>query len=211
MVLQFLLRGTVLSQFKLSEAKRYLTTYSKNNGYLGGRMGIFSPVPVGLQKSMSLVDRQIYDLQKTSVPALTHYEDRMSMANGVEIRLPFLDHRLVELALRLPEEFKLNSGWTKFALRRAIEDKLPADITWRKDKQGFLNPQTQWLKNEWKPIVKEYFAKDSLICESGIVDHDKLNDSYDKFCKNGNVWYREIFAPFSLEIWLRENVEKLNL
>ena len=55
---------------------------------------------------MSIMKRQIWDLQKTSVPALTHYEDRMSMANGIEIRLPFLDYRLVELALKLPVDFR---------------------------------------------------------------------------------------------------------
>ena len=49
----------------------------------------YSPVQMGLQNGMSIMKRQIYDLQKTSVPALTHYEDRMSMANGIEIRLPF--------------------------------------------------------------------------------------------------------------------------
>jgi asparagine synthase (glutamine-hydrolysing) len=211
MLLTFLLRGTVLNQFRFSEAKRYLTTNKEVSGFLGEKMRAFLPVPMGLQKGMRLVDRQIYDLQKTSVPSLTHYEDRMSMANGVEIRLPFLDQRLVELALKLPEKFKLKSGWTKYVLRKAIEDKLPSDITWRKDKQGFLNPQAQWLKNEWKPIVKNHIAKDSIICASGIVDHIKLNDCFNEFCKSKNVWYREIFAPFSLEIWLRENSKKLNL
>ena len=208
----FFLNGTVIKQFRLSEAKRYLPFTNKSSNNLGERMLEFSKVPVGLQDDMRLVDRQIYDLKKTSVPALTHYEDRMSMANGIEIRLPFLDHRLVEFALKLPERHKLKSGWTKYILRKGIDKKLPADITWRKDKQGFLNPQAKWLKNEWKPIVKEHLSEDSLISTSGIINQMRLRDSYKHFCNDqNNIWYREIFAPFSLEIWLRSNIENINL
>ena len=80
---------------------------------------------LGLQNRKSLKDRQKLDLFKTSVPALTHYEDRMSMSHGIEIRLPFLDHRLVEFALRIPDSYKIDRGWTKLVLRQAMKDYLP--------------------------------------------------------------------------------------
>lgn len=208
----FLRNGAIINQFKLSEAKRYLPFFNNKLGILGERMNSFEHVPVGLQHSMRLIDRQIYDLEHTSVPALTHYEDRMSMANGIEIRLPFLDHRLAEFALRLPENFKINNGWTKYILRKALENKLPSDIVWRKDKQGFLNPQAKWLKTEWREVVNDHFSSDSLISTSGIINQARLRKSYDHFCNDhNNIWYREIFSPFSLEIWLRANIEDINL
>ena len=212
MLINFLFNKTVINQFKLSEARRYLPFLNSDLNILGENMSCFAKVPVGLQDSMKLSDRQLYDLKKTSVPALTHYEDRMSMANGIEIRLPFLDHRLVEFALNLPETYKLQKGWTKYILRRAVDKKLPNEVSWRKDKQGFLNPQANWLKKEWKPIVKEHLFEDSIISGSGIVKKENLAKTYDYFCQDkGNIWYRSIFAPFSLEIWLRRNMEKINL
>ena len=210
-ILSFILKGTIIKQFNLSEAIRYLPFKRKQNITFGEKMRNYSPVQLGLQNGMSIMKRQIYDLQKTSVPALTHYEDRMSMANGIEIRLPFLDHRLVELALKLPVDFKIRSGWTKYIFRKSVQNKLPHKITWRKDKQGFLNPQNQLLKNEWKPMIKDYFSEDSIIFKYGIFEHRRLNSLYDDFCNDKNVWYRNIFAPLTLEIWLRQNETKLEL
>tara|TARA_B100000787_G_scaffold110825_2_gene82463 strand:- start:1050 stop:2876 length:1827 start_codon:yes stop_codon:yes gene_type:complete len=210
LISSFLLRGTVINQFNFSEAKRYLGG-SIHSSVFGERLSSFSQVPVGLQGNMQLRDRQLYDIQKTSVPALTHYEDRMSMANGIEIRLPFLDHRLVEYALKMPESYKLNSGWTKFVLRKAVEDKLPKSITWRKDKQGFINPQSQWLKHEWKEIVLEHIADDSLCSKFGIIDSKSMQKKYNDFLLGKSVWHREIFTVISLEMWLRANHENLDL
>ena len=83
------------------------------------------------------------DLCRLSLPALLHYEDRMSMALSREIRLPFLDYRVVSLLLPLAPQWKLRDGWSKWVFRKAMEPDLPPEITWRKDKQGFDNPQSQ--------------------------------------------------------------------
>jgi asparagine synthase (glutamine-hydrolysing) len=210
LITSFLLRGTIINQFNFREAGRYL---GKGGGssVFGEKLSSFSEAPIGFQKNMHLSDRQLYDIQKTSVPALTHYEDRMSMANGIEIRLPFLDHRLVEFALKIPESYKLNSGWTKFGLRKAIEDKLPKSIAWRKDKQGFLNPQSQWLKHDWKKIVLEHIQDDSLCSKFGIIDSNNMKKKYNDFLLGKPVWHREIFTVVSLEMWLRANNDNLDL
>ena len=150
-------------------------------------------------------DRQWLDYKKYSVPYLTHYEDRMSMAFGREIRLPFLDYRLVEFMLNAPIELKLARGWTKYLLRVAYEEFLPKAITWRKDKQGFTSPQEEWLKKDLKFVVESYFEDSALLFKFDLVDRNKLLRKYRDYCDGrGNVWYREIFNPLGLEVWLRE-------
>ncbi|HEU4858392.1 MAG TPA: asparagine synthase C-terminal domain-containing protein, partial [Chitinophagaceae bacterium] len=79
---------------------------------------------------------------------LLRYADRNSMAHGREVRLPFLDHELVEFVFSLPANFKIRNGWTKWLLRETMKDRLPNEIIWRKDKTGFEPPQEQWIKND---------------------------------------------------------------
>ena len=78
---------------------------------------------------------------------LLRYADRNSMAHGREVRLPFLNHELVEFVFSLPANFKIKDGWTKWLLRKTMEKRLPAEITWRSDKTGFEPPQQQWMQN----------------------------------------------------------------
>ena len=145
---QFFRRGTVLSQFNYHEAKRYFP-----RAFRLPEIEIRGPrllddtqwVHTGLNGG-GVVKRQAIDFEKLSVPALVHYEDRMSMAVGREIRLPFLDYRLVSLLVPLPVDFKLRAGWTKWIFRRALEPLVPKEIAWRKDKQPFVVPQNQWFR-----------------------------------------------------------------
>lgn len=79
--------------------------------------------------------------------------DRASMAHGLEVRAPFLDHRLVEWACRLPIEFKLRKGRGKYVLKEAMRARLPSEIIDR-DKQGFSPPIAQWLRDPAGPIAR---------------------------------------------------------
>ena len=79
---------------------------------------------------------------------LLRYADRNSMAHSREVRLPFLSHKLVEFVFSLPDEFKLNNGWTKFVLRNSMDKILPQSICWRVDKIGYEPPQHLWIKSD---------------------------------------------------------------
>ena len=108
---------------------------------------------------------------------LLRYADRNSMAHGREIRLPFLDHELVEFVFSLPANFKIRQGWTKWLLREVMKDKLPPEIIWRKDKTGFEPPQQEWLSH---PNVRELIinAKQKLVDERILkpeVVHKPIN------------------------------------
>lgn len=207
-VTPFIRRGTVLNQFNMKEAKRYLPNRinDKNNIVGSEVINNYSPINVGLKLGQSLSERQYTDYSKYSVPFLTHYEDRMSMAFSREIRLPFLDYRIVELMLNAPENVKINHGWTKFVLRKAFQDVLPDSIVWRKDKQGFVMPQDKWLKNELKSMVLNVLNKEALVFALGLIDRNGYLEKYKRFCckEKSNVWYRDVLNPLLLEVWLQK-------
>ncbi len=89
---------------------------------------------------------------------LLRYEDRNSMAFGIESRVPFLDHHLVARSIALPEEQKMFEGWSKYPVRHYLNGKVPNDVTWRTDKKGFVTPQMQW-KEQLAPHIQRYLAQ----------------------------------------------------
>jgi asparagine synthase (glutamine-hydrolysing) len=111
--------------------------------------------------------RGLYALQKreierTNLPVLLRYEDKNSMAHAVETRLPFLDYRLVEFSTSVAKDLKLKDGWGKYLLRKAMEQRMPADIVWRKHKFGFESPESKWMRQHAATI-------DKTIANSAIV------------------------------------------
>jgi asparagine synthase (glutamine-hydrolysing) len=208
-MLAYLRRGTVLNQFSIDEAKRYLPRLrsAESQSVAGPALAGYRFVPIGLQDGQSIRCRQVLDLKRLSVPVLTHYEDRMSMAWGREVRTPFLDYRVVEAALALPTNFKLAHGWTKYVLRKAMEPLLPPAIAWRRDKQSFVNPQGEWLKNELRSTVEDVLSEDSLVFKLGLLSRQALRALYEKYrlqpAGRGSISFKEIFQPVALEVWLR--------
>lgn len=203
-----LLRRTAVRQFKISRAKRYLPyRIGKNYSFIRIR-GTEEPVWNG--KDMRL--RQIADLDRYSLPTLTHYEDRNAMAHSLEIRHPFLDHRLVNFVLNLPVELKLHRGWTKRILRQSFPE-LPANIRWRRDKQTFFTPEDGWLRTELSEFIHKTFTK-SLLDEMGILDERSFLKVYEGF-QNGKrtILGADISRTLIAEVWgrevLQEKVESL--
>lgn len=216
-LLQFLKNETVLDQFNLAESKRYLPKFLSKyfqHDIRGDAIKDSASLDLGIGQSLTTLDRQINDLFRFSVPQLNHFEDRMSMANSKEIRLPFLSRGFSEASMQIPVSHKLRSGWTKYAFRVGMKDLLPPEIAWRKDKQGFVNPQSKWLKHELQDtLLGDYFAPDALIFKLGLVDFESLRKKYRLYASQpdggGSIWFREIFAPLALEVWLRENQEHI--
>jgi asparagine synthase (glutamine-hydrolysing) len=120
---------------------------------------------------------------------LLRYADRNSMAHGREVRLPFLDHELVQFVFSLPSHFKIKEGWTKWILRKAMSDNLPENIVWRKDKVGFEPPQKLWMENKKmnekimdsrEKLVKAHILKSSVL-QQPIKAKDSHEDGNDDF------------------------------
>jgi asparagine synthase (glutamine-hydrolysing) len=103
---------------------------------------------------------------------LLRMADRNSMANAVEVRLPFLSHQLVEFLFTLPPQYKIHQGWTKWILRKSVEDILPNEITWRKDKVGFEPPQKKWMEN--KIVQQEIQKAKEVLVQNNILSPSAL-------------------------------------
>jgi asparagine synthase (glutamine-hydrolysing) len=202
--LKFWRNGVGLSQFNFTEAKRYLNRKAGSDVVGPALKNSFKPLKLGMSGG-SIANRQWLDYRNFSVPYLTHYEDRASMAFSREVRLPFLDYRLVELMLNAPISSKLNEGWTKYSLRKAFSDILPTEIAWRKDKQGFSMPQEEWLRGDLRCEWQNILSPDAQVFKRGILNRNALQAKFERFCaKDSSIWYREIFSPLALEIWFQE-------
>jgi asparagine synthase (glutamine-hydrolysing) len=99
-----------------------------------------------------------YATFKGGLQELLRYADRNSMAHSIEVRLPFLSHELVEFVFSLPDHFKFRSGFTKFILRKGMENILPSEICWRKDKIGYEVPFSLVNGMELKNYLIEQLA-----------------------------------------------------
>jgi len=88
----------------------------------------------------------LYDVYRNMLPALIKYEDKIGMAFSIEARMPFLDYRLVNFVFSLENRYKIEKGWNKSVLRKAMQGILPDEIAYRKDKKGFPTPFNKILE-----------------------------------------------------------------
>lgn len=110
-------------------------------------------------KTRNLRDQLWEDLSTWSLPALLRYEDRNSMTYSLEARIPFLDYRLVEFVMSLPDAFRIRNGWTKWVLRESMEGVIPESVRWRRTKLGFTAPEASWLAEGREVISQMYQGK----------------------------------------------------
>jgi asparagine synthase (glutamine-hydrolysing) len=144
----------------------------------------------------NLKANRLSNLWNISLPSLLRYEDKNSMAFSVEARLPFLDHRLVELIFSIPYDLLIRDGWTKYILRQSIKDKIPEDIRMRKGKLAFSVPQKRWFK-EMKRSMMDVFNEN---CRSHqYVNREKAIQAL----KTGKYPDKLLFRVFALEKWMR--------
>jgi asparagine synthase (glutamine-hydrolysing) len=109
---------------------------------------------IGLPPIAGIGDLCVVLTQAASLAMLLHWEDRNSMAHGIEARVPFLDHRLVEFSIALGERHKLVGGDTKRVLRRAMDSILPPMVRHRRDKIGFSTPEDAWFRGPLRDLVR---------------------------------------------------------
>jgi asparagine synthase (glutamine-hydrolysing) len=188
---------TVMRQFTLRSARRYIPALSSSSGH--GVRARHRLVPVW--ECRDVASRQVADIEKYSVPALTHYEDRNSMAHSLEVRHPFLDHRLVAFLISLSPQLKIQNGWTKHVLRQALPE-LPDAVRWRRDKQGFLTPEKQWLQHDLKDVIRSTF-RGSRLAQTGMLDEQKFLNYYTQFQAGAAVPESDISRIFIAEQWIR--------
>ena len=128
----------------------------------------------------------------------------MSMSQSVEIRVPFLDFRLVECLARVCPSEKFSGGWTKSIFRKAIGGLVPKPIQFRRDKKGFNVPEDAWMRAPFKPHVLDAFSSDMRAGALGLVDPEKLRALYLGFVNgDGYLNGRHFFRVFAFESFIR--------
>jgi asparagine synthase (glutamine-hydrolysing) len=196
-------RTTMLRQFQLSEAMRYIgpSWLSKHT--------FIAPIhqnrdTVDLGSHGTYAHREWVDLAQMSLPTILHSEDRMSMARSVEMRVPFLDHRLVECLARVHPSEKFNGGWPKSIFRDAVADILPAEIRFRRDKNGFAVPEDAWVRGVFSARFLEMIRGTMRAEELGFISRPALLHAYRKFMAGrGRLNGRHFFRAYAFEIFLR--------
>jgi asparagine synthase (glutamine-hydrolysing) len=152
------------------------------------------------------VNRMLYVDTKTSLPDdLLLKADKMTMANSIELRVPFLDHKFLEFAASLPENFKVRGFTTKYIAKQALRDRVPSEILHRK-KVGFPVPYESWMRTELKDWVRDVLLDSESLsrgyfnrsCLEYLIDEDLRFHSYPK----------EILSLVSLELWHRAFLDR---
>jgi asparagine synthase (glutamine-hydrolysing) len=141
-----------------------------------------------------------YDL-KTYLPndILTKV-DRMSMLTSIEARVPLLDHRLVELAARIPSRLKIRHGIAKHILKRVIAPYLPPEVL-QKRKQGFSVPLGTWLRTVLKEDILDTLQTGN---RHGLFDPQGLRQLSDTFFSGDDSRNHQIWALYAFELWHRK-------
>ncbi len=127
--------------------------------------------------------------------------DIASMAHGLEVRAPFLDHRLVEFAAALPAKFKVRNRRGKWLLKQAFGDLLPREV-WQRPKMGFGVPLDHWFRNELKPLLRETLLEGEAVkrwFRREAVEELMLAHDARRFDHSARLW-----SLLMLELWLKE-------
>jgi asparagine synthase (glutamine-hydrolysing) len=146
---------------------------------------------------------QVDDITIDTLPQLLRHEDRSSMAFSLEARVPLLDHNVVEYGLSLPDRLKVRNGWSKVAVRGAMQGLVPETVRWRKTKLGFAAPDRHWLTNDLRPQVTALINED-LRCRR-YVDPAEIRRWYDSpaAASANEESYLGLFRVLSVEMWMR--------
>lgn len=147
----------------------------------------------------SYFDRMSHFDFRTLLPALLQVEDRVSMAHGLESRVPFLDHHLVEFAATIPADIKFKDGQLKRLLPLAFSDQFPQSILDRKDKMGFPIPLNNWVREH--PGVREYVG--DILSSSRAQQRPYLAKPIpvDDILANQGPYGRALWGLLCLEVW----------
>ena len=125
------------------------------------------------------------------------------MAFGIEARVPFLDHRVVELGLALPDRLKIDARSQKVALRRAFADVIPLSVLSRRDKIGFASPEGRWLR-AWRPSLQPLLSSPRSE-ELGLIKSGGVADVFDLWAR-GKLKMDVLWRVLVLEMWCRVSI-----
>ena len=185
---------TRLYSVELREATNSLDAYRAHRRY-------FERV-----KKAAPLNQMLYVDLKTFLPCLNLMTtDKTSMAANLEVRVPFLNQEMLELAARMPTELKLRGLKRKYILKRALEKVLPREIVWRK-KAGFGAPIRSWLRGPLRPMVDELLSEET-VKRRGLFRPEEVRRVIDANLSGREDYNLQVFQLLNLELWQRAFID----
>lgn len=156
------------------------------------------------ERSLSSMESQaLFDLTYYLQDDLLTKVDRASMQYGIETRVPYLDHRVVEFALNLSPKLKYKDGVSKYILKEILFQYIPKKY-FERPKQGFAIPLSFWLKDQLKYLIDEYLSEE-IIKKHKIVNYEEVNQLKHQFFKGVDYLYNRLWILIVLHMWLEKN------
>jgi len=147
------------------------------------------------------------DLLSFKIPKLLRFQDKSAMASSVEVRVPFLDHTLVELLFSVPPRFLMREGIGKYIAKKIGQKYFISDIA-KTSKLYVSTPQREWIKQDLQKEIIE-MIDNSVLAKEGYIDSEKLRTKYKDYVNQkdlGNSFF--IWKFFSLELWYRNFIKE---
>jgi asparagine synthase (glutamine-hydrolysing) len=130
------------------------------------------------------------------------------MANSLEVRVPFLDHRIVQFLFTLPAEYKINSKMKKRLLQDAYRDMLPKEL-YNRPKHGFEVPLLKWFRTELRSSIENDYLSKDFILEQGIFDPEETHRLKQKlFSSNPGDTHARIWGLIVFQHWYKRTLPK---
>ena len=178
----------------LREATRGIDAYSAHRDYFARA------------KNAAPLNQLLYVDLKTFLPCLNLMTtDKTSMAANLEVRVPFLNVEMLQLAARMPPDLKLRGLKRKYILKRAAEKLLPREVVWRK-KAGFGAPIRSWLRGPLRPMVDDLLSEDG-VRRRGLFDPQEVRRIIDTNLSGREDYNLQVFQLLNLELWQRQFID----
>lgn len=169
------------------------------------------------ESSLKFLAGFIHPVEEDSLARLTRLElknymghtllrdtDAMSMTHSLEVRVPLIDHKLVEFAVRIPITLKLHGKHAKWIFTQALGDVLPREVI-NRPKRGFEMPVAAWMRSDLRPILDDVFSRQNVE-RRGLFRYEAVNAIYERFLR-GKEHHMRVWALATLELWLRQFVD----
>lgn len=172
------------------------------------RLGRYGWMPLELmpaeqpQPAMTLKEFLARDVTRLGLPPLLLFSDRNGMAHSMEVRLPYLDHLLIELAMRMPENLLVTPFERKIVLRRVGRKYLPESVLSRSDTMGFVTPEARWIRGRLRERVLDEIGSCELA--SIGIDTRRALQWAESFLAGEHGDFRSVWRLMTLAIWLRQ-------
>ncbi|HEV2883784.1 MAG TPA: asparagine synthase (glutamine-hydrolyzing) [Pyrinomonadaceae bacterium] len=158
-------------------------------------------------KNVAPLNRLLYVDLKTFLPCLNLITtDKTSMAANLEVRVPFLNREMIEMAARMPADLKLRGLKRKYILKKSLEKLLPHDVIWRK-KAGFGAPIRSWLRGPLVPMVNELLSE-SVVRQRGLFQPAEVKRLIETNLSGREDYNLQVFQLLNLELWQRQFIDK---